>query len=189
MRRVEQRVTVREVELLVVDVVQEHVDAREVERGEVDLLAEESPHVLLAKHLRELEQQRAGAARRIVHLRHLGLAHHGDAREQLAHFLRRVVLAARLARTRRVHLHEVLVRVAERVDGVVLEAAQVEVADRVEQLHELLVALGHGGSELCAVHVEVVEEPLEVVLALGAHGRALDVAEHPLERLVEVLVG
>ena len=67
-------------------------------------------------------------------------------------------------------------------------AAEVEVADRVEQLDELLVALGHRRAELAAVDVEVVEEPLEVVLAVGADGGAFDVAEDLREGLVEVLV-
>lgn len=109
-------------------------------------------------------------------------------REQLAHLLRRVELPAGLARARRVHLHEVLIRVAERVDGVVFEPAQLEVTDRVEQLDELLVAPGHRVAELLAVHVEIVEEALDVVFAVGSDGRALDVAEHAFERLVEVLV-
>jgi hypothetical protein len=85
--------------------------------------------------------------------------------------LRREELAAGLAGARGIHRHEVLVGVAEGVDGVVGEGAEVEVADGVEQLDELLVALGHGGAELGAVDVEVVEEALEVVLAVGADGR------------------
>ena len=44
------------------------------------------------------------------------------------------------------------------------------------------------GAELGAVDVEVVEQALEVVLAVGADRRALDVREDPRERLVEVLV-
>ena len=96
--------------------------------------------------------------------------------EQLGDLLRRVVLAAGLAGVRGVHLHEVLVGVAEGVDRVVREVAEVEVADGVEQLDELLVALGDGGAELGAVDVEVVEQALDVVLAVGADRRALDVS-------------
>ena len=56
--RVDQRVSVCEVELLVVHVVQEHVDPRKVVGGQVDLLAEEPlADVLLAQHLRELQQE------------------------------------------------------------------------------------------------------------------------------------
>ena len=45
------------VELLVVDVVQEHVDPSQVVRGQIDLLPKEAlSHVVLAKHLGELQQ-------------------------------------------------------------------------------------------------------------------------------------
>ena len=124
------------------------------------------PHVVVAEHLGELQQQRARAAGRVVDLVDLGLADHGDPGEQFGDLLRRVELAAGLAGVRGVHAHEVLVGVAEGVDRVVGEAvAEVEVADGVEQLDELLVALGHGRAELGAVDVEVVEEALDVVLA------------------------
>ena len=47
-----------DVKFLVVDVVQEHVDPREVVGREVDLLAEEAfANILFAKHFRKLEQQ------------------------------------------------------------------------------------------------------------------------------------
>ena len=83
-RRVGQRVAVGDVELLVVDVVQEHVDPAQVIGGQIDLLTEEPPpHILLAEHLGELQQQRPRPARRVVDLVHLGLADHGDLRQQL----------------------------------------------------------------------------------------------------------
>ncbi len=56
-----------DVEAVEVDVVQEHVDPREVKRGQVDFLAEEAlAHVVLAEDLRELEEERAGATRRVA---------------------------------------------------------------------------------------------------------------------------
>ena len=67
-------------------------------------------------------------------------------------------------------------------------ATERKVADRVEQLDELLVALGDGRAELAAVDVEVVEESLDVVLGVRADRGALDVLEDPAQRLVEVLV-
>ena len=83
MGRVDQGVAVGNVELLVVDVVQEHVDPAQVVGGQVDLLAKEPlTHVFLAQHLGELQQQRTRAARRVVHLVHFGLANHRDTGEQ-----------------------------------------------------------------------------------------------------------
>ena len=136
--------------------------------------------VVLAEHLRELQQQRPGAACRVVDLVDLGLAHHRDPRQQLGDLLRGEELTAGLACARGVHRHQVLVGVAERVDGVAVEVAEVQVADGVEQLHELLVALRDGRAELGAVDVEVVEQALEVVLADSAPTAGpLDVGEDP----------
>lgn len=63
-----------------------------------------------------------------------------------------------------------------------------QVADRVEQLDDLPVALGDRRAELGAVDVQVVEQPLEVVLTGRAKSRRLDVGEDLRKRLVEVLV-
>jgi hypothetical protein len=65
---------------------------------------------------------------------------------------------------------------------------QIEVADRVEQLDEPLIALRDRRAELARVDVEVVEQPLDVVLARRADRGALDAAEDRRERLVQVLV-
>ncbi|GAA1724565.1 hypothetical protein BJ959_000411 [Chryseoglobus frigidaquae] len=70
----------------------------------------------------------------------------------------------------------------------VLEVAEVEVADGVEQLDELLVALGDRVAELVRVGVEFLEQALEVVFGLGADGRAFDVLEDTAQGFVEVLV-
>ena len=52
-------VAVGEIEVGVVDVMQEHVDPREVVRGQIDLLTVEPlADVVLAEHLVELQQQR-----------------------------------------------------------------------------------------------------------------------------------
>ena len=177
-----------DVELLVVDVVQEHVDPAQVVGREVDLLAEEpEPDIAVAEHPRELQEQRPRAAGRVVDLVHPGLAHDRDPSKQLRHLLWGEELAARLAGARGVHRHEELVRVAERVDRVAC-VVQVEVADRVEQLHELLVPLRDSRPEPARVDVEVVEQALDVVLARGTDSRALDATEDGCERLVQVLV-
>ena len=67
--------------------------------------------------------------------------------------------------------------------------AEIKVSDRVEQLYEFLVPLGDGRAKLAAVHVEVVEQALQVVLAVRGARRALDVAKDALKRLVQILVG
>ena len=110
--------------------------------------------------------------------------------QKLRDLLGGVELPAGLAGGGGVHLHQVFVGVAEQVDGVVGEVAraagQRQVADGVEQLDQLFVALGHGGAELAAVDIEVVEQALDVVLGIAARGRALDVGKDAGERFVEV---
>jgi hypothetical protein len=93
---------VGDVELLEVDVVQEHVDAAQVVGRQVDLLTEEAlPHVVLAEHLGELQQQRTRATRRVVDLVDLGLADHRDPGQKLRDLLRREELAPDLPAPRR----------------------------------------------------------------------------------------
>src|SRR5690606_35525807 len=95
-------------------------------------------------------------------------------------------LAAALATRCGVHGEQVLVGIAEGINGVIGKRAQRQVTNRIEQLDQLLVALGHGGAELAAVDVEVVEQALEVVFALGADRGSLDVLEDRAQRLVEI---
>ena len=188
-------VAVGDVELFVVDVVQEHVDAAQVVGGEVHLLAVKAlAHLVRPQHLGEFQQQGAGAAGRVVDLVDFGLAHHGEAGQQLGDFLRGIELAAGLAGGGGVHLHQVFVGVAEQVDAVVGETAAAvvagtakgQVADGIQQLDQLFVALGHGGAEFAGVDVQVVEQALEVVFAVRALGGCLDVDKDAREGFVEV---
>jgi len=51
MERVGQRVAMFDIELVVIDVVQEHIDPAEVVGGDIDFLAKEAlAHVLLAQY-------------------------------------------------------------------------------------------------------------------------------------------
>jgi len=102
--------------------------------------------------------------------------------------LLRVVLTTGLACRGSAHLHEILVGITEGVDRVIGVRADVQVADRVEQLCHLLVALGNRRAELGAVDVQVVEQPLEVVLTGRAKSRRLDVGEDLRQCLVRVRV-
>jgi hypothetical protein len=63
-----------------------------------------------------------------------------------------------------------------------------EVADCVQELGELLVALRDGGPELGAVDVEVVQQTLEIVLRVSTDRGGLDAPEDSSNGLVEVLV-
>ena len=96
--RVDQRVAVGDLELLVRDVVQEHVDPAQVVGGQVDLLAEVAlPHLAVAEDLLVLQQHRPGPTGRVIDLVDLGLADDGDPGQELGDLLRGVVLTAGLA--------------------------------------------------------------------------------------------
>ena len=171
--RVDQRVTVGNVEMVVVHIVQEHVDAAQVVRGQVFLLAEKPlPDLILAQHLDGLQQQGTGTARRVVDLVHFALAMGGDSGQQLADLLRREELATGLAGVRRVHGHQILIRITERINFIVREVlrAQVQIADGVEHLHQLSVAIHHGVAELAAVQVQIVEQAAQTGFRTRADG-------------------
>ena len=109
-------------------------------------------------------------------------------REQLRDLLRREELAARLAGARCVHVHQVLVGVAEQVDVALVDLAEVEVADADDDLCEALAALLEVAAELVARHVHVVEQPLEVLLGRLADARRLDGLEDARDADVQLRV-
>ena len=102
--------------------------------------------------------------------------------------MRRVVLATGLAGVGGVHLHQVLVGVTKQVDRVVFPPPQRQVTNRVEQLHQLLIALGDRRAQFVAVYIQIIEQTFDVVLTVRTQCRCFDVLEDPLERLVKVLV-
>ena len=66
MHRLLERVLAGKAELVELDVMQEHVDAGQVVRRQVDFLAEEAAaHVARPKDLRKLEQQATRSAARV----------------------------------------------------------------------------------------------------------------------------
>ena len=119
---------------------------------------------------------------------HPRLAHHGDPRQHLRDLLGREEFATRLARTRGIHRHQVLVGIPEQVNRVIPEIPQREVTNRVQQLHQLRVTLSDRIPELVRVHIDVVEQPLQVVLTVRAVRRCLNIVEDPLQRLIQVRV-
>ena len=184
-----ERVAMGDVKLIVVDIVEEHIDAAQVVGSDIDLLPVKAlPHMIAAQNLSRLEQQRTRTAGWVVDLVDLRFSVDGNARQQLRHLLRREVFAAALARVGGVHAHQVLISITESVDGVVLIAAQLHIADAVHQLDKALVALGDRATQLVAVHVHIVEQALEVVLAVASLGRVLNGGKDGLQRLIEVFV-
>ena len=63
MLRIGQRIAARNVEVIEIDVMQEHIDAAKIVRRNVDLLPVKAvSHILLAENFGKLQQERATAA-------------------------------------------------------------------------------------------------------------------------------
>ena len=103
----DQRIAVGDVKFIVVNVVEEHIDAAEVVGSDIDLLPVKAlPDVARAQNLSRLQKQRTGTAGWVVDLVDLRLSGDGNARQKLRHLLRRKVFAAALARVGGVHAHD-----------------------------------------------------------------------------------
>ncbi len=125
-----QCVAMGNIKVIVVDVVQKHIDTAEVIDSEVDFLPEEPlPDIYFAENLEEFEQQRAGTAGRVIDLVHLFFTNCGNLGKQLTDLLRGEKFTAGLACIGSVHGHQKLIGVAESVDGVVVVVAQLQAAD------------------------------------------------------------
>ena len=185
--RREEGVAQREVELVVVHIVQEEVHARQVERGVVDLLPHETAldHVFVKLPL-GLQQQRTRTAGRVVDLVHLRLSRQGEARDELRHGLRGEKLAARLAGVRRIVRNQKLVGVAEEVDLVVGKVSEIQTLHPAQHGAESAVFLLDGVAQLGAGGVEVGKKPLDGALRSVAHGRSLDGGEDGRQLGVEI---
>ena len=84
MLRAEQSIFPHDAEFVKLDVMQEHIDAAEVVSGQVDLLTvEASLDIILAQHFFHLQQQRTGAAGRVIDLVDFRFANGAEASQQL----------------------------------------------------------------------------------------------------------
>ena len=68
------------------------------------------------------------------------------------------------------------------------DVAQIHISHTVQQLDQLLVTLGNSRSELITVDIEVIKQTGELAFGRSALCRFLDMAEDPLQGLVQVLV-
>ena len=112
--------------LIVVDVVQKHVHARQVVGGVVYLLSPIAAlYHALAKQLFYLQQQRTRPTSGVVNLVNLGLSQQGKARNKLGNVLGREELATRLARIGCIIRDKKFVGIAKKVYFMVFKTAKV----------------------------------------------------------------
>src|SRR5665648_16092 len=106
MHWVSQRVSIANVELVIIDVMQEHINSAKIVGGNVDFLPiEPLPNVLLAENLGKVQQQRTGTTGWIIYFVDFRFPNKGNTRQKLAHLLRCVVLAATFTGIGGIHPH------------------------------------------------------------------------------------
>ena len=144
MLRICQRVLTGNVEFVKFNVVQEHIDAAQVIRCDVDFLPKEAvADSVPSQHLFCLQQQRTGTAGRVIDLVDFLLAYRTQPGQQLRNIGRRKELTAGLARIAGVHGHQVFIGIAKGINVMLFHIAKVHICHAVQQFHELLIALGN----------------------------------------------
>ena len=124
---VSQRIAKLNIELVVVDVVQEHVHPGQVVSGVVKLLTKKTVfNNVGVKVFFGLQQQRARATGRVINLVDAGLLVHGELCNQFGHVLRGKELAARFTGIGGVVGDEKLVGIAKQVNVAAVKITKVE---------------------------------------------------------------
>lgn len=189
MLRAEQSIFPHDAEFVKLDVMQEHIDAAEVVSGQVDLLTVEATlDVVLAQQFFHLQQQRTGTAGWIIDLVDLRFADGAEAGQQLRNIGGSEILTALFTGIGGVHSHQIFVGITKQVGIAALRGEQRHLRYAVQQLHQHFVALGDGLADGLAVHIEIVKQTCKIILSVSAGGAALNVVEHTLQRLVQVVV-
>ena len=128
-----QGVLAGDVELVKAHVMEEHIDAAKVVGGDIDLLPEVTElHPVLAQNLGRFQQQRAGAAGRVIDLIDLCFSHCPQPGQQFRHVGGCEELAAALSGVGGIHGHQKFISVAKGIDAVAPDLAQVHAADAIE---------------------------------------------------------
>ena len=189
MLRAEQSVLPDNAELIELDVMQEHIDAAEVVSGQVDLLTVEATlDIVLAQHFFHLQQQGAGTAGGVIDLVDLRFADGAEAGQQLRNIGGSEILTALFTGIGGIHSHQIFVGITKQVGIDAISREQRHLRYAVQQLYQHLVALGNSFANCLAVHIEIVKQTCKIILSVSAVGAALNVVEHTLQRLVQVVV-
>ena len=185
-----QRVAQRDVEFVVIHIVQKHVHPRQVVRGVVEFLPKKAVfNDVRIKVFFGLQQQRSRSAGRVINFVDAGLLVHGQLRNQLGDVLGRKKLAPRFARIGGVVGDQKLIRIAKQVNLVVAKFTKIELGHALEHRRQAPVFVGHGVAQAVAGGVKVGKQPLNVVLGGVALGRGLDGFKNVCQVGVQAVVG
>ena len=169
--RGEQGVTKLDIELVIVDVVQEHIHPRQIVGGVVDFLTEEPLFDDMRVELSlGLQQQRTGTAGGVVDLVDAGLFVHGEPGDQAGDMLRSKELAARFAGIGGVVGDQKFVSIAKEVDMTLVESAEIELSHPFEHRRQTGVFLFDGMTQTVAGGIEIGKEPLDILFGRVATG-------------------
>ena len=189
MLRICQRVLTGNVEFVKFNVVQEHINAAQVVRCDVDFLSKEAiAHGIPSQHLFCLQQQRARAAGRVIDLVDFLLAYRTQPGQQLRNIGRRKELAAGLARIAGVHGHQVFIGIAKGINVMLFHIAKVHICHAVQQFHELFIALSNGRTQLVAVHIVIIKQSCKLPLGGTTLCGFFNMSEHRFQRFIEVFI-
>src|SRR3989338_302055 len=111
---IHKRVAVSNIKMIVVDVVQKHVDTAEVVGSEIDFLPKETlTNIFFTKDFSELKEQRARTAGWIVDLIHFCFAYGSDFRQKFADFLRRKKVPTFFTSIRCIHSQQIFISITK----------------------------------------------------------------------------
>ena len=112
--------------LVKTDVVEKHIDAAQVVRGDIDFLSKKAvAYCIVAQHLHRFQQQGTRTTSGIVHLVDLRFSHRTQQGEQLGHIRRSEKLPAGFSGIAGVHGHQVLIGIAKGINVMVFHIAQI----------------------------------------------------------------
>jgi len=180
-----QGVLVPQVKTLIVNTVQDHVHPCQVVGGRVHLLTVELPDILAL--LRHPQEQRGRAASGVIGTLELLLPGGDDLGENGADLLRSVELARLLPRATGELADEVFVGIAQHVGLGVVEP-EVDLVQVDEHLGDEFVLLVLGFPQLGRAEIEILEQSLEVFLAIVSHRAGLNVLQDGGEFLQDEVV-
>lgn len=176
-------------ELVVIDVVQEHVHAGEVVGGVVDFLPEEAFfNNVFVKLFFRLQEQAARAASGVVNFVDFLLPVHRQPRNQFGDALRGEKFAAGFACVGSVVGNQVFVGIAKKVDVVVFKTAEIEFRHAFEDGGKAFVLVGNGAAEPAAGGVEVVKQAFDGLFGRIAGGGAFNRGKDFFQLSVELFV-
>ena len=139
--RVCEGISMSDVEFLIVDVMEEHIDTTEIVGGDVDLLTIKSlTNIVFSEYFSKLEKKRSRSTTRIIDFIHFCLAYGDDLGKELTHFLWSEEFSSRFSGIRCIHTHQILISITKGIDSIITIVSELKIRDRFEELSKFLIS-------------------------------------------------